>query len=208
MRYFMLTVLGVVLGSFSVVAAPPGQADVAKGKNLAESACLACHGVKGNSTVGIFPRLAGQHMAYAYQQAIAIKMGTRKYGQSAAMQSSSELAGLTNQDMLNAAAYYAVQRPKSGKMSADPNRVALGRKLHHVGNLARKVAACAACHGASGAGIPDIFPRIAPQHADYTKIQLNAYRAGERKHVMMDSVVAALSDEEINAVADYLQGLH
>ncbi len=208
MRYFTLTVLGVVLGSFSVVAAPPGQADVVKGKKRAESACLACHGVNGNSVVGMFPRLAGQHMLYSYQQARAIKNGTRTYGQSFAMQSASELAHLTDQDMLDAAAYYALQQPKTGKNRSDSNSVALGRKLYHAGKPERKLAACAACHGANGAGIPDIFPRVAPQHADYTKIQLNAYRSGARKHVMMDSSVVTLSDEEINALADYLQGLH
>ena len=208
MRYFSLTVLGVVLGAVPVMAAPPGQADVVRGKKRAESACLACHGVNGNSMAGMFPRLAGQHMGYGFREAVAIKNGTRAYGQSTAMHSSRELAGLTDRDLLDAAAFYAVQKPKAGKVSSDPNVMRLGRRLYHVGKVERKVASCAACHGANGAGIPDIFPRVAPQHADYSKTQLYAYRSGARKHVMMDSVVAALSDDEIHALAVYLQGLH
>ena len=208
MRYFTLFVLGAVLGSFSVVAAPPGQADVVNGKKRAEGACLACHGAGGNGMAGMFPRLAGQHMAYSYREAVAIINGTRTFGQSTAMRSSRELVGLTDQDLLDVAAYYARQKTKAGKSGADPNAIVLGKRLYHVGKLERKIAACAACHGANGAGIPDIFPRVAPQHAEYTKTQLYAYRSGARKHVMMDSVIATLSDDEIHALADYLQGLH
>ena len=68
--------------------------------------------------------------------------------------------------------------------------------------------ACAGCHSPNGAGIPAQYPRLAGQHADYTKTQLTAFRQGERNNsVQMSAIAANLSDKEIEALADYVAGL-
>ena len=71
-------------------------------------------------------------------------------------------------------------------------------------------AKCEACHGASGAGLPAQYPRLAGQYAEYTEAQLKAFRSGERRNdanKMMQAVAAKMSDPEILAVADYIAGL-
>ena len=73
-----------------------------------------------------------------------------------------------------------------------------------------------ACHGPSGAGIPgsgtdvSAYPRLGGQHKDYTMTQLKAYASGQRKspNSMMEDVVKRMSEEEMNAVANFIQGLH
>jgi len=75
---------------------------------------------------------------------------------------------------------------------------------------ARGVAACTACHGPAGAGVPAQFPRLAGQYAEYTAAQLKAFRAGERSNDpnrMMRALAEKLSDGEISALAEYIAGL-
>jgi cytochrome c553 len=71
--------------------------------------------------------------------------------------------------------------------------------------------ACAACHGPAGRGNPlASYPAIQGQHATYVAAQLKAYRSGARTsdaNQMMRSVAARLTDQEIDAVASYVQGL-
>jgi len=70
------------------------------------------------------------------------------------------------------------------------------------------VPACASCHGPSGAGLPKQFPRVGGQHADYTLVQLKAFRTGERANApMMMAISTKMTDAEMAAVADYIQGL-
>ena len=71
-----------------------------------------------------------------------------------------------------------------------------------------KSATCAACHGANGEGLPKRFPRLSGQHADYTAQQLKIFRTAERANAPMMQVIATkMTDAEMQAVADYIQGL-
>ena len=69
-----------------------------------------------------------------------------------------------------------------------------------------------ACHGPAGGGDPLAgFPRLSGQHAAYTAAQLRMFRSGERANdmnQMMRDVASAMTDEEIEAVASYVQGLY
>ena len=71
--------------------------------------------------------------------------------------------------------------------------------------------ACAGCHGPAGRGnLPASYHSIQGQHATYVAAQLRAYRDGTRStdpNQMMRNVTATLSDEEIDAVASFVQGL-
>ena len=64
---------------------------------------------------------------------------------------------------------------------------------------------------ATGAGMPAQFPRLGGQHADYVVAQLKAFSVGERANdnaKVMRMIAAKMSEADMAAVADYLQGLH
>lgn len=194
--------ISVVLTITAGIAQAAG--DVAAGKEKA-SMCLACHGADGNSTNPAWPKLAGQGEAYLVKQLQDFKSGARKDPTMQGM-----VAALTPEDMANLAAFYAGQT--SSKGATDEDYVEVGRQIWRAGIPATNVAACASCHGATGAGIPAAkFPRISFQHADYTIKQLKDFRNGSRNNdagQMMQGVTHRMTDDEITAVANYAQGLY
>jgi cytochrome c553 len=169
------------------------------------SACAACHGPDGNSPNPVWPKLAGQHPEYFQKQYMDFKTGVRKDP----MMSGQAALLTTPQDLADVAAYFASQKQNGGQ--AKPGAVALGGQVFRGGNLANGVPACAGCHGPVGMGNPLAkFPRISGQHADYLTKALKDFRAGIRTNDpngMMRGAVAHMSDAEIEAVAQYLQGL-
>lgn len=200
----LLTVLcglqaGVVLAAGQPIAgsAEQGQAKAAP--------CVACHGVNGNSVNPEWPNLAGQNEAYIKRQLAAFKNDQRQNPLMTPM-----AKPLSDQDMADLGAFYATQK-LTGTLEAEPSKVALGQKLFRGGDPAKGIPACAACHSADGAGIaPAGYAQIKGQHATYTIAQLKAYRSGTRQtdpNQMMRNVAASLSDEQIDAVASYIQGL-
>ena len=76
------------------------------------------------------------------------------------------------------------------------------------------MAACSSCHSPTGGGNSLAgFPSLSGQSSSYTAAQLTAYREGVRATDevyggMMRDVAEGLTDTEILALADYLQGLH
>jgi len=110
--------------------------------------------------------------------------------------------------MKNIAAWLTTKEPKRG-FAKDKELVALGEKIYKGGIADRQIAACAGCHSPTGAGIPSQYPRLSGQHQDYTVTQLQNFRAGVRNNsVQMTMVAAKLNDKEIQAVSDYIAGLH
>lgn len=188
-------------------AAAP-KADVAKGQQIAAQICAACHNPDGNSTVAANPKLAGQHAAYLYKQLKNFKAEGGKPAERNNPIMGGMVAALTDQDMLNVAAFYAGQT-QIGEQAKVP-AIEAAQKLYRAGDAARGLPACAACHGPAGAGIPAQYPRIGGQFAEYTEAQLEAFRSGERANDpnrMMRAVAAKMSDAEIKAVSDYVAGL-
>lgn len=204
MKRFTLIAAVIALSTTSIMAATP-KPDIARGKEIAETVCVACHAADGNSVISIYPKIAGQHAGYAYAQAMAIKNMTRTTGLSATMVPM--VAEMTDQDMQNVVAFFATQHVKQGQADPKPEELKLGAQIYRGGNPATKVPACMACHGPSGSGIPEIYPRLSSQHADYTVTQLKAFRDGTRKHDMMDPIATRLTDDQITAVANFIQGL-
>ncbi len=62
---------------------------------------------------------------------------------------------------------------------------------------------CAGCHGPDGISTNPIWPNLAGQKAEYTAIQLRAYRDGTRSDPNMSGLAAPLSDAQIQALAEY-----
>lgn len=167
--------------------------------------CSACHGQDGNSTNPAWPNLAGQHEEYIVKQLSEFKSGQRQNAQMSPMASP-----LTEQDIENLAAYYASQKHK--KLSADPEHIELGEKLYRAGNPKSGLPSCMACHGPTGAGNPAAkYPVLAGQHADYTVLQLKAFKTESRNNdvnSVMRIIAGKMTNAEIKAVASYIQGLH
>ena len=196
-----------IIGTFLLCAAVTtvqAAGDTAAGKQKS-MACAGCHGVDGNSPVGMYPNLAGQGAQYIAKQLREFKSGTRANGIMQGM-----VAGLSDQDMDDLAAYFSVQQVKPG--SVPEKYLQLGRSLYRGGDPDKGVAACASCHGPAGGGNAAAkFPALSGQHAEYSMAQLQAFKAKSRSNDpagMMQSTASSLDDEGIEAVAHYLQGLH
>lgn len=186
----------------AVSAYAAGDAD--KGSVIANQVCLACHAADGNSTIALYPKLAGQHPEYIAKQLHNFKSGERKDPVMSGM-----AASLSEEDMANLGAYYAAQAAKEDVAKSN-GKGSLGEQIYKTGVAGLGVPACASCHGPSGAGIPTQFPRLAGQHAEYTVAQLQKFRADERANdpaKMMRMIAVKLTDQDVAAVADYIQGL-
>ena len=194
-----------VLAILAVSDAGAQQGSAEAGRTKAAT-CGACHGADGNSVTPEWPSLAGQSEAYIVRQLQAYRDKQRP---DVGMQQFA--ATLSEQDMHDIGAHYAAQTllPKG----ADPQHVSLGQSIYRGGIPERGIAACIACHGPTGHGNPlAAFPRINGQHAAYVMKTLQEYAAGTRrsdsdKNQMMRNVAELLLEDEIRAVASYVQGL-
>jgi len=197
----MNSCIRIVAGLLLLVSLPVwAEGDAAAGQAKAAT-CAACHGADGNSMVPLWPKLAGQHPAYLLRQSVLIKSGARPVPEMAGI-----VGAISEQDFADLAAFFASQKNNGGL--AD-------EKLWRAGNAETGVPACMACHGPAGEGNPlSGYPALAGQHSVYTARMLERFRAGENwgekdanSHVM-NGVAAELSDDEIAALASYIQGLH
>lgn len=198
-------VLAIILMSVGLASGVQAAGNAAAGEKIVTGVCAACHGADGNSVITTNPKLAQQHPEYIAKQLANFKSGERKNAIMSGM-----AAALSPEDMANVAAYFGAQKAKVG--SAKTNAAgSLGEKIYRGGIASVGVPACASCHGASGAGVPVQFPRLSGQHADYVLTQLKAFYSGERANdnaKVMRMIASKMSDAEMAAVADYIQGLH
>lgn len=104
----MSRTIAVVLGGAMILVSVSGHAggDAKAGATKAQI-CAACHGMDGNSTNPLWPKLAGQHAPYLVKQLQAFKTGTRKDPVMSPM-----AMPLSDQDMEDVAAYFAAQKQK------------------------------------------------------------------------------------------------
>jgi len=201
----LLRVTASMLVWVSVQALAEGDAAAGQAKS---AICAACHGADGNSAVPNWPKLAGQHQEYLARQLRLIKSGARPVAEMVGI-----TPGISDADIDDLAAWFASQTRAGGV--ADEAKAALGERIFRAGNADSGVPACMACHGPAGEGNPLAgYPALAGQHAVYTASMLQRFRSGENwgkddapSHVMNGSA-AELTDEEIGAVASYIQGLH
>ena len=176
----------------------------AKGQVKA-AACAGCHGVDGNGGADpVWPRLAGQDADYTAKQLADFKSGARRDPIMAGM-----AAPLSVQDMKDIGAYYASLKPKAGAAKS-VELAKLGEKLYRGGNAKMGVTACMSCHGPSGHGIPPRYPRVSAQSAAYIEKQMLAFKSGARANDgdIMTRIAFRMSEHEIQAIADYMAGLH
>lgn len=182
----------------------PSKPDIVKGEIVFNGkACAACHNADGNSAIPANPKLAQQHPEYLFKQLQEFRSGKRGNAIMSGM-----AANLSEQEMRDVAWFLATQRVKPG-FSKERDLVALGEKIYRGGIGERSVPACAGCHSPNGAGIPIQYPRLGGQHAEYVASQLTAFRDGVRLNsAPMTGIATRLTDREIRAVSDYIEGLH
>lgn len=206
----LLVSLTIFMG-LTVVAAESEPASVVTTTAIAPAkaqVCAACHGLDGNSVVGMWPKLAGQHQAYIIKELVHFRNGDKGGRKDPSMIAMAQ--NLSDQDIQELAIYYSTQKPIAG--STKPEFLTLGEKIYRGGNLKTGVSACIACHGPSGEGnVPANYPKLSGQQAEYTVIQLKQFREGSRStdpNGIMRDIAKRMSDEEIQAVSDYVSGLH
>lgn len=190
-------------------AAPAGpKIDLQKGASIAGQVCVGCHAVDGNSTVPDFPILAGQHAAYLSKQLhnFQVKPNAKKAERDNAIMAGFA-AALSEDDIRNVSAFYAAQAIKPS-YAQKKDVLTLGQTIYRAGVPARGIPACVGCHAPNGVGIPAQYPRLSGQYAQYTKSQLAAFKSGARANsAQMTKIAAQLTDQEMEALAEYIAGL-
>ena len=177
----------------------PGNADAGKDKS---QLCQGCHGTHGDSTEPLVPKLAGQYGKYIAKELRNYQAGVRTH------QIMNAMAGtISDDDLADIAAYFASQPKMKGDGSA-PNET--GKQLFTHGDINRKMIACINCHGVHGKGLTpntSMFPVLGGQQKEYLKKQLHNFKDLDRTNSpsgIMNKVTKLLTDEEIDAIADYL----
>jgi cytochrome c553 len=193
----------IVLALSGLISFAANAADAEAGK--AKSAiCAACHGADGNSSNPMWPSLAGQHASYTYKQLTDFKAGRRINASMSGM-----VAGLSDDDMKNLAAYYETQSHKP--VAFDGELIEKGESIYRGGITETGVAACMGCHSPSGKGNgPAGWPSLKGQHPEYIVTQLQAFKQGARANdsgKMMRNLVGRMSEMEMKAVAAYVAGI-
>lgn len=187
--------------SISLVNADEGDAVAGKQKS---KFCQGCHGEDGNSINPLCPNLSGQNQSYLEKQIRDFQSGRRVDS----IMTGISQGLISDQDAKDIAAYFSSRNPMVGY-----NGNKLGQNIFREGKPGSKMPACASCHGENGKGRSDdntTFPIIGGQTKDYIAKQLRDLRSGDRHNdpeSMMGNVAKKLSDEEIEALADYVSGL-
>jgi cytochrome c553 len=198
-------------GADGKVQGPAPKPDLAQAQQIVKEVCAACHGADGNSVNPANPSIAGQHAEYITLQLMHFQSGIRA---NAVMQA---MAAKLRPDEMRALGIFFAQQKAKPSAAKDRELVAAGQKIFRGGNASSGLPACAACHSPDGAGIPNRYPRVGGQYADYTLAQLKAFKAGERgadkdgKDVngkVMAQVASRMSEREMQAVAEFTSGLH
>lgn len=202
----------VLLAAGPALAESLVEGSIEAGKEKAAT-CSACHGAEGISFNPLWPNIAGQSATYIVEQVTAFRDGAsdpetaKRYDPLMSPQSMS----LSDEDIRDLAVYFE-SLPAAAQAVADASTLSRAEKLYRGGDVENGTAACLACHGPTGRGNPAAsYPALHGQHAVYTAKQLNDYANGTRTsdgvtRVMRD-IAARLSQEDIDALASYVQGL-
>ncbi len=169
--------------------------------DLVTRVCSNCHGMRGTSISPMFPNLAGQQPVYLETQLKAFRDRSRADPHAQAFMWGMA-AQLTDATITEVAAYFAAQRPASGKR-AGPEEMAAGKKIYEEGIAAQQVPPCQSCHGGKAAGNGP-FPRLAGQHRGYLERQLAAFISNARANEIMHQNSKNLTALQISQIAAFL----
>ena len=191
----------VVFSSLMFLSSNVMASDLERAKEIVEEKCHLCHGMDGESSSAIYPRLAGQHEAYIAKQLDDFKTGRREGTMNEMAQ------GLTPEEMTALGKYFS-EKPVKPHRVRDKAFAAVGEYLYAKGNKYSGVSACQSCHGEDGKGT-DQLPRLAGQHKRYIADQLMEFNTRKRTNdnSIMHSIASKLTELEIHALANYISGM-
>ena len=181
-----LAILFMLFFSLSALAA----GDQKAGQTKFET-CSGCHSRPGYSNVYPrynVPKLAGQHAGYTVSALEAYASNDRGH---AGMQGNA--AGLNPQDMEDIGAYLATFELADNPVEVEGD----------INAGETKAGSCVACHGEGGNSSDANYPKLAGQYQSYLIKVLQDYKLGKRSNPMMNSIVSALSDEDIENIAAF-----
>ncbi len=170
--------------------------DVAEGRRVAETACARCHGANGISTAKGVPHLAGQRPAYLHLELRAYKSGARGNDMM-----DGAVKYLSDDALFKVAAYYASLDP--AQTSAMSGAKAAPAKPDPVQAGKAAAAGCAGCHGELGISKMPGMPSLVGLEPKYLVAAMKAYKSGQRKSDVMKSMLASVSDADLNNIALY-----
>jgi len=210
-----LFVVVTTLAALSIATGPVAAAGDYQAGKTKSAACLACHGVDGNSLVPTFPKIAGQSASYILKQLKAFKTKQR-----IDETMNGQVQSLNEQDMADLAAYFSKQSVQPG--SGNSQLMAVGKQVYEKGNIKARVFACKGCHGFKGAGNHDLLqsmnastiveaPALSGQHPAYIVKQLKAFQSKTRSNdvgKIMQNLAEGMTEQDIQAVAEYITALH
>ncbi|HEX8640995.1 MAG TPA: c-type cytochrome [Allosphingosinicella sp.] len=176
-----------------------------RGGRIAAAVCASCHGDEGVAATPELPSLAGQSAAAIYKQLHDYRSGARVHPLMTPVAQQLQLP-----DLANVAVFYgrnAETYAGLGRRGQAADRAIV--RLATEGDAARRIPACNSCH-VNGSGGPVETPIVSGQNHQYLANQLRAYKGGQRRNDVyqrMRNIAGALSDEEIEALANYYQGV-
>ena len=180
-------------------------ASIEHGATVVADVCAACHGEDGIGVDPSFPNLAHQPAPAIFKQLQDYKSGSRQGGQAEVMAPLAQ--ELDAQQMADVAAYYASRAPRDRIEANSAVRLSIVR-LATIGDPARGLAPCDACHGPSRSG-PEGTPVLLGQSQPYLEEQLRLFASRERDNdlfVRMRTIAAQLTPEEMRGLAIYYGG--
>jgi cytochrome c553 len=205
--------LGSAIPSLSLSAPPAGSQpgdsddlraalatpqDIADGKPVAQSSCASCHGLDGRSKAKGVPHIAGQRPGYLYLELRAYKENTPATTRGDTPMSQ-VVKFLSDDALVKVAAYYASLEPAP---PAAPAATKAGATKNDPVSAGKAVAAgCSGCHGEAGISKTPGMPSLVGQDLKYLTAAMGAYKAGQRKNDMMKTLMAGLSDTDMNNAA-------
>lgn len=199
MNYRIWMSLGVV---GLIAASSAFGADV--GSKLDRQLCSVCHGPGGTTSSELFPQLAGQPAPYLIAQMKAFRDKSRT-DENARRFMWGISSRLSDEDIQQLGAFYEAQPPVHNGKISDQSEYASGKNIFMNGHPDKGVPPCMACHGEKGEG-KETVPRLGGQHEAYLKRQLKVFYGNERPAATaMHEVVKGLSENDIEAIAHYLQ---
>ena len=206
---YRLSILAIPFIILTALSKPAGalEGDPAAGQSKMSS-CVECHGKDGNSVAEVWPNLAGQHPEYTIKQLKNFKQGENGPRHNPSMYPQAK--NLSEQDMADLAAFYATQKVKLSE--ADADLLEKGQSIYRGGIKDKGIPACIGCHSNKGQGVALArFPKLTGQRAPYIVQQLKAFQEGARRNDlngMMRDIAKELTESEMEAVANYISGLH
>lgn len=175
-----------------------------EGARLDRQLCSVCHGPGGTTSSELFPQLAGEPAPYFINQMQAFRDKSRA-DENARRFMWGIASRLSDEDIRQLAAFYESQPPVHPGNASDREKYELGKNIFMNGYPDKGVPACMSCHGEKGEG-KDATPRLGGQNEAYLKRQLKVFYGNERPAATaMHAIVKGLSEDDIEAIADFLQ---